>query len=190
MLQRLVILPFEMFLFYVGKFALSLEISSNFFLLLDVLLILLLTVFCLHCKWIVLGLDSRNVSGNGTDISNSNSKHSPTTPRSEGEILQSSNLRSFTLSELRSATRNFHRDSVVGEGGFGSVFKGWVDEHTLAASMPGTGIVIAVKNLDQEGWQGHREWLVSISFVLFEITPQLELNFFKRRRLYCEIIVL
>lgn len=183
-----------MFLFYVGKFALSLEISSNFFLLLDVLLILLLTVFCLHCKWIVLGLDSRNVSGNGTDISNSNSKRSsasiPPTPRSEGEILQSSNLRSFTFNELRSATRNFRPDSVVGEGGFGSVFKGWVDEHTLAASMPGTGIVIAVKNLDQEGWQGHREWLVSISFVLFEITPQLELNFFKRRRLYCEIIVL
>ena len=168
----------------------SLEISSNFFLLLDVLLILLLTVFCLHCKWIVLGLDSRNVSGNGTDISNSNSKHSPTTPRSEGEILQSSNLRSFTFNELRSATRNFRPDSVVGEGGFGSVFKGWVDEHTLAASKPGTGIVIAVKKLNQEGWQGHREWLVSISFVLFEITPQLELNFFKRRRLYCEIIVL
>ncbi|XP_004239839.1 probable serine/threonine-protein kinase PBL11 [Solanum lycopersicum] len=122
----------------------------------------------------VSGLDSRNVSGNGTDISNSNSKHSPTTPRSEGEILQSSNLRSFTLSELRSATRNFHRDSVVVEGGFGSVFKGWVDEHTLAASMPGTGIVIAVKNLDQEGWQGHREWLAEINYLGQLHHPNLE----------------
>uniref|UniRef100_M1ARC5 non-specific serine/threonine protein kinase n=1 Tax=Solanum tuberosum TaxID=4113 RepID=M1ARC5_SOLTU len=117
----------------------------------------------------VSGLDSRNVSGNGTDISNSNSKHSsasvPPTPRSEGEILQSSNLRSFTFSELRSATRNFRPDSVVGEGGFGSVFKGWVDEHTLAASKPGTGIVIAVKKLNQEGWQGHREWLAEINYL-------------------------
>ncbi|XP_015055488.1 probable serine/threonine-protein kinase PBL11 [Solanum pennellii] len=117
----------------------------------------------------VSGLDSRNVSGNGTDITNSNSKRSsasvPPTPRSEGEILQSSNLRSFTFSELRSATRNFRPDSVVGEGGFGSVFKGWVDEHTLAASKPGTGIVIAVKKLNQEGWQGHREWLAEINYL-------------------------
>ncbi|KAK6778618.1 hypothetical protein RDI58_025336 [Solanum bulbocastanum] len=117
----------------------------------------------------VSGMDSRNVSGNGTDISNSNSKHSsasvPPTPRSEGEILQSSNLRSFTFSELQSATRNFRPDSVVGEGGFGSVFKGWVDEHTLAASKPGTGIVIAVKKLNQEGWQGHREWLAEINYL-------------------------
>ncbi|PHT36749.1 Protein kinase APK1B, chloroplastic [Capsicum baccatum] len=117
----------------------------------------------------VSGLGSRNASGNGTDTSNSNSKRSsasiPPTPRSEGEILQSSNLRSYTFSELRAATRNFRPDSVVGEGGFGSVFKGWVDEHTLAASKPGTGIVIAVKKLNQEGWQGHREWLAEINYL-------------------------
>ncbi|KAK4377657.1 hypothetical protein RND71_003953 [Anisodus tanguticus] len=115
------------------------------------------------------GLGSRNASGNGTDNSNSNSKRStasvPPTPRSEGEILQSSNLKSFTFGELRAATRNFRPDSVVGEGGFGSVFKGWVDEHTLAASKPGTGIVIAVKKLNQEGWQGHREWLAEINYL-------------------------
>ncbi|PHU05382.1 Protein kinase APK1B, chloroplastic, partial [Capsicum chinense] len=117
----------------------------------------------------VSGLGSRNASGNGSDTSNSNSKRSsasiPPTPRSEGEILQSSNLRSYTFSELRAATRNFRPDSVVGEGGFGSVFKGWVDEHTLAASKPGTGIVIAVKKLNQEGWQGHREWLAEINYL-------------------------
>lgn len=129
----------------------------------------------------VIRLDSRNASGNGSNTSKSNSKHSsasiPPTPRSEGEILQSSNLRSFTFGELRAATRNFRPDSVVGEGGFGLVFKGWVDEHTLAASKPGSGIVIAVKKLNQEGWQGHREWLVSRSFVLLEVAPLLELIF-------------
>ncbi|MCD9646880.1 putative serine/threonine-protein kinase pbl10 [Datura stramonium] len=112
---------------------------------------------------------SRNVSGNGSETSNSNSKMSsgsvPPTPRSEGEILQSSNLRSFTFSELRAATRNFRPDSVLGEGGFGSVFKGWVDVQTLLASKPGAGIVIAVKKLNQEGLQGHREWLAEINYL-------------------------
>lgn len=111
------------------------------------------------------GEDSKYVSRDTHDISNSYSKGSstsvPATPRSEGEILQSSNLKSFTFSELRNSTRNFRPDSVLGEGGFGSVFKGWIDEHSLAASKPGTGIVIAVKRLNQEGLQGHKEWLVS-----------------------------
>ncbi|XP_019161730.1 PREDICTED: protein kinase APK1A, chloroplastic-like [Ipomoea nil] len=114
------------------------------------------------------GVDSRNVSGNGTESSNSNKLSSasvPPTPRSEGEILQSSNLKSFTFSELKAATRNFRPDSVLGEGGFGSVFKGWVDEHTLVASKPGSGMTIAVKKLNQDGWQGHREWLAEIIYL-------------------------
>ena len=83
------------------------------------------------------------------------------TPRSEDEILESANVRAFSFNELRTATRNFRPDSVLGEGGFGSVFKGWVDEKTLAPARPGTGMVIAVKKLNQDGYQGHKEWLVS-----------------------------
>lgn len=127
------------------------------------------------------GSVSRNVSGNGTETSNSNSKVSsgsvPPTPRSEGEILQSSNLRSFTFNELRAATRNFRPDSVLGEGGFGSVFKGWVDEQTLLASKPGAGIVIAVKKLNQEGLQGHREWLVRAGSYHLDLQRNLRINF-------------
>lgn len=77
--------------------------------------------------------------------------------------MQSSNLKSFSYNELRAATRNFRPDSVLGEGGFGSVFKGWIDEHSLTATKPGMGIIVAVKRLNQEGFQGHREWLVSIN---------------------------
>lgn len=62
------------------------------------------------------------------------------------------------------ATRNFRPDSVLGEGGFGSVFKGWIDENSFAAAKAGTGMVIAVKRLNQESFQGHREWLVSQAF--------------------------
>lgn len=119
------------------------------------------------------GFNSKNSNSAGNDLSSTNSKVSaasvPPTPRSEGEILQSSNLKSYTLAELKSATRNFRPDSVLGEGGFGSVFKGWIDENTLVAAKPGTGIVIAVKRLNQESFQGHREWLVSLIylFILF-----------------------
>ncbi|KAF4363422.1 hypothetical protein F8388_016550 [Cannabis sativa] len=89
----------------------------------------------------------------------------PSTPRTEGEILQSSNMKCFTFNELKTATRNFRPDSMVGEGGFGSVFKGWVEENSLKAAKPGTGLVIAVKRLNQEGLQGHREWLTEIDFL-------------------------
>ncbi|CAI9098234.1 OLC1v1034845C1 [Oldenlandia corymbosa var. corymbosa] len=112
---------------------------------------------------------SRNVSSDGTLSTSGSSKASsfsiPLTPRSEGEILQSSNLKSFTYSELKAATRNFRPDSVLGEGGFGSVFKGWIDEQSLSPSKPGAGIVVAVKRLNQEGWQGHKEWLAEINYL-------------------------
>ncbi|CAN1769931.1 Probable serine/threonine-protein kinase PBL9 [Linum perenne] len=106
------------------------------------------------------GLNSKGDSRDG-----SKSSSLPPTPRSEGEILQSSNLKVFSFAELRSSTRNFRPDSVLGEGGFGSVFKGWIDENSLAASKPGTGIIIAVKRLNQDGWQGHKEWLAEINYL-------------------------
>lgn len=113
-----------------------------------------------------VGFTSRSVSRSGNDTSTDSRNSSASisvTSRSEGEILQSSNLKSFTYNELRAATRNFRPDSVLGEGGFGSVFKGWIDEHSLTATKPGMGSIVAVKRLNQEGFQGHREWLVSIN---------------------------
>ncbi|KAA3456711.1 protein kinase APK1A, chloroplastic-like [Gossypium australe] len=117
------------------------------------------------------GLSSKYDSGDGKDISSesSNSKVSsfsaPLTPRSEGEILQSPNLKSFSFADLKMATRNFRPDSVLGEGGFGSVFKGWIDENSFTATKPGSGIVIAVKRLNQDGFQGHKEWLAEVNYL-------------------------
>ncbi|XP_021768993.1 receptor-like cytoplasmic kinase 176 [Chenopodium quinoa] len=85
--------------------------------------------------------------------------------RSEGEILQSSNLKNFSYSDLNQATRNFRPDSVLGEGGFGCVYKGWIDEHTLAPAKPRSGMVIAVKRLNHEGFQGHKEWVTEINYL-------------------------
>ncbi|CAA3016208.1 probable serine threonine- kinase PBL3 [Olea europaea subsp. europaea] len=87
------------------------------------------------------------------------------TPRSEAEILSSANVKSFSFNELKNATRNFRPDSLLGEGGFGYVFKGWIDENTLTAAKPGSGIVIAVKKLKPEGFQGHKEWLTEVNYL-------------------------
>lgn len=115
-------------------------------------------------------MKSNWVTGDRSDVSSKRSKVSsaasmPTTPRSEGEILQSSNLKSFSLYELKCATINFSPDSMLGEGGFGPVFKGWIDEHSFTAAKPGTGLLVDVKWLNQEGRQGLREWLVCILFI-------------------------
>lgn len=129
---------------------------------------------CRDYAFTCAGANSKYVSTDGNDFSSTSSKVSsvsaPLTPRSEGEILQSSNVKSFSYAELKMATRNFRPDSVLGEGGFGSVFKGWIDEHTFAAAKPGTGMVIAVKRLNQESFQGHREWLVSEFYLIIFCT--------------------
>ncbi|KAL9251703.1 putative serine/threonine-protein kinase PBL3 [Drosera capensis] len=85
------------------------------------------------------------------------------TPRTEDEILSAPGLKHFTLNELKCATRNFRPDNLLGEGGFGCVYKGWIDEQTLAPTKSGSGMVIAVKKLKPEGFQGHKEWLSTVS---------------------------
>ncbi|XP_059666257.1 receptor-like cytoplasmic kinase 176 isoform X2 [Cornus florida] len=110
----------------------------------------------------IFSRDRKNSSNSSSKVS---SASAPPTPRTEGEILQSSTLKTFTFGELKTATRNFRPDSVLGEGGFGCVFKGWIDEQTFTAAKPGTGMVIAVKRLNQEGLQGHKEWLAEINYL-------------------------
>ncbi|KAK1395209.1 Interleukin-1 receptor-associated kinase 4 [Heracleum sosnowskyi] len=78
------------------------------------------------------------------------------------EVLQSPALKNFKFNDLKVATREFHPGSVIGEGGFGCVYKGWIDENTFAAAKWGTGLVIAVKRLNVEGLQGHGEWQKSL----------------------------
>ncbi|XP_047316813.1 probable serine/threonine-protein kinase PBL18 [Impatiens glandulifera] len=74
-------------------------------------------------------------------------------PRSESEILSWTNLKSLTLHELKIATKNFKCE--IGEGGFGCVYKGYL----------GCGTVVAVKQLNSEGYQGHKEWLAEVKYL-------------------------
>ncbi|GJN22845.1 hypothetical protein PR202_gb10445 [Eleusine coracana subsp. coracana] len=112
---------------------------------------------------------SRSSGKDGSRLSGCSSRASsasmPPIAKTECEILQSANVKVFSFSNLKAATRNFRPDSVLGEGGFGSVYKGWIDENTLSACRPGTGIAVAVKRLNQEGLQGHREWLAEVNYL-------------------------
>ncbi|XP_039170197.1 probable serine/threonine-protein kinase PBL11 [Eucalyptus grandis] len=87
----------------------------------------------------------------------------PATAKS-GEVI-TPNLRMYTLAELKRATRNFRPDTMLGEGGFGRVFKGWVDERTLAPSKDGKGIPVAVKKSNPDSDQGLREWQSEVKFL-------------------------
>ncbi|MCO5591503.1 hypothetical protein L7F22_045487 [Adiantum nelumboides] len=61
--------------------------------------------------------------------------------------------KTFTFKELAAATKNFRSECLIGEGGFGRVFKGRLDS---------TGQVVAIKQLDRNGLQGNREFLVEV----------------------------
>ncbi|MQL86569.1 hypothetical protein Taro_019084 [Colocasia esculenta] len=82
-----------------------------------------------------------------------------------GTILETPNLRIFTFAELKNATKNFKPDTILGEGGFGRVFKGWVDEKTLNPAKSGCGMVVAVKKLNPESMQGLEEWQSEVNFL-------------------------
>ncbi|RRT73942.1 hypothetical protein B296_00003560 [Ensete ventricosum] len=79
----------------------------------------------------------------------------------EGRIMEAPNLLVFTFAELRNATRNFKPDAVLGEGGFGRVYKGQVGEKTLNPTRSGIGMIVAVKKLNPESLQGLEEWQVT-----------------------------
>ena len=67
----------------------------------------------------------------------------------------------FTFVELKTATKNFPPDSVLGEGGFGRVYKGWVDEKTMAPIRNNTGMTVVVKKLNSKSMQGYEQWQVT-----------------------------
>ncbi|KAH6791139.1 Protein kinase superfamily protein [Perilla frutescens var. frutescens] len=103
----------------------------------------------------------------------SNAESIPSTPKIEEELKISSQLRKFTYNELKLATRSFRPDSLLGEGGFGCVFKGWVNENGSTPVKPGTGLTVAVKTLNHDGLQGHREWLAEVDYLGELIHPHL-----------------
>lgn len=78
-----------------------------------------------------------------------------------GKILPDPNLRVFTQAEMRSATNNFKMETKLGEGGFGMVYKGWIDDKASNSSGTRHNMAVAIKKLKVESVQGFKEWVVS-----------------------------
>jgi len=79
------------------------------------------------------------------------------------------NLRVFSFAELKSATRNFSRSLMVGEGGFGCVYRGVIKN----SDEPSERIEIAVKQLNRKGLQGQKEWLTEMNVLGIVDHPNL-----------------
>ncbi|KAJ8567958.1 hypothetical protein K7X08_020680 [Anisodus acutangulus] len=69
----------------------------------------------------------------------------------------------FTLRQIKAATKNFDPENKIGEGGFGSVYKGLLSD----------GTVIAVKQLSAKSKQGTREFLNEIGMISAVQHPNL-----------------
>lgn len=95
-------------------------------------------------------LSSQNVSNVSTE-----SLARPTFPSLSQRV---SNLRVFTFSELKSVTKNFSRSAMIGEGGFGCVYKGMIK----SSDDPPSKLDVAVKQLGKRGMQGHKEWVTEV----------------------------
>ncbi|MBA0782221.1 hypothetical protein Gotri_003080, partial [Gossypium trilobum] len=93
------------------------------------------------------GLDSTMV--NGSETQRLNNYHGP-----ESGIIAGSKT-FFTYEELMEMTDGFARDNIVGEGGFGCVYKG---------RMP-DGRFVAVKRLKVGNGQGEREFKAEVEII-------------------------
>lgn len=72
-------------------------------------------------------------------------------------------LIAFTYDELRFITANFRQDRVLGGGGFGSVYKGFISED-LREGLQSVPVAVKVHDGDNS-YQGHREWLAEVIFL-------------------------
>ncbi|KAK6645875.1 hypothetical protein PHAVU_L001540 [Phaseolus vulgaris] len=81
----------------------------------------------------------------------------------EGKV-KSYRAQTFTFDELATATGNFMSDCFLGEGGFGKVYKGFIEKINQ---------VVAIKQLDLYGHQGIREFVVEVLTLSLADHPNL-----------------
>ncbi|XXG54209.1 hypothetical protein AAC387_Pa03g2153 [Persea americana] len=103
----------------------------------------------------------KSKSLNGTDSKKERKEASIT---KEAPNVHIAAAQTFTFRELAAATNNFKQECLLGEGGFGRVYKGRLES---------TGQVVAVKQLDRNGLQGNREFLVEVLMLSLLHHPNL-----------------
>ena len=76
--------------------------------------------------------------------------------KSSGTFLPSDLCRCFSLSEIKAATNNFDKHFIIGVGGFGDVYKGYID---------GGETCVAIKRLNPGSQQGAHEFKTEIELL-------------------------
>ncbi|XP_019187029.1 PREDICTED: probable receptor-like protein kinase At5g47070 [Ipomoea nil] len=109
------------------------------------------------------GFSDHDVKHSNLESSSQNASDTSTESRGRTQFPsmseRPSNLRDFSFSELKSATKNFNRSTKIGEGGFGPVYKATIKN----SEDPASRVDVAVKQLSRRGLQGHREWVTEVN---------------------------
>ncbi|XP_021613833.1 probable serine/threonine-protein kinase PBL21 isoform X3 [Manihot esculenta] len=98
-----------------------------------------------------------SVSGRGRSSSHGSGKVN------RRKTTDTSGARSFTFRELAAATSNFRELNLIGEGGFGRVYKGRLESSEI----------VAVKQLNHDGVQGFQEFIVEVLMLSLLHHPNL-----------------
>ncbi|KAJ0028290.1 hypothetical protein Pint_35120 [Pistacia integerrima] len=69
--------------------------------------------------------------------------------------IKAASVKGFSFTELEKATSGFSESSLVGQGGYGKVYKGILDN----------GTAVAIKRAQQGSFQGEREFLTEIEIL-------------------------
>ncbi|KAK9097010.1 hypothetical protein Sjap_022507 [Stephania japonica] len=135
------------------EFNSSLEISTgskknNFGLVAGIVIGSVILVCALGLAWYFLKKKKRTVQGNGDIMSIDMSI--------DDEFEKGTGPKRFTYKELVDATNNFTDEGKLGEGGFGGVYKGFIDEQNSN---------VAVKRVSKGSKQGQKEYISEVKII-------------------------
>ncbi|XP_057769861.1 receptor-like protein kinase FERONIA [Salvia miltiorrhiza] len=101
----------------------------------------------------------RKMKDSATSVAKSSTGSSWSTAKTSGSAavsLPSDLYRYFSFDDIKTATRNFDHNFVIGRGGFGNVYKGLINNATTT---------VAIKRLNPSSSQGAREFLTEIEML-------------------------